>query len=127
LIKKTIYIVLGFASLGLGIAGIFLPLVPTTPLLLLAAWLFTRGSVRYRDWLLNHPVLGPYIHNYTRYHGITRKAKIRTITVLWATLGLSGYLLWPTVWVLILLLAVGIGVSWHLISLRTIRGENGDS
>lgn len=110
--------------MGLGIAGIFLPLVPTTPLLLLAAWLFARGSVRYRDWLLNHPVWGSYIRNYTRYRGITRKAKIRTIVVLWATLGLSGYLLWPKLWVLLILLAVGTGVSWHLMSLKTIQTEN---
>lgn len=120
---KSLFLILGFLFVGLGVAGIFLPLIPTTGPLLLAAWLFAKGSPRWRTWLLNHRVLGKYIHNYLRYRGTTRKVKIRAITTLWITLGISGTFLYPRLWPLLILLGVGVGVSWHLLSLRTLTKE----
>ena len=64
---NIILTVLGLVSLGLGILGIFLPVLPTIPLLLLAAALFLRGNRRLYDWLLNHQKLGPYITNFMKY------------------------------------------------------------
>ncbi|MGC8864596.1 MAG: YbaN family protein [Bacteroidales bacterium] len=120
---RVFFIVLGFFFVGLGIAGIFLPLIPTTGPLLLAAWFFTKGSPRWRTWLLHHPILGKYIHNYLKYRGTTRKVKIRAIATLWITLGVSGVLLYPRLWPLLILLGVGVGVTWHLLSLRTLSEE----
>lgn len=120
---RTFFLILGFFFVGLGVAGIFLPLIPTTGPLLLAAWLFAKGSPRWRTWLLQHPVLGKYIHNYLKYRGITRAVKIRAIATLWITLGVSGIFLYPRLWPLLILLGVGIGVSWHLLSLRTLTKE----
>ena len=70
----------GVLSLSIGIAGIFLPLVPTTPLLLLAAALFCRSSPKLYDWLLAHPVFGTYIRNYRENKAIPLKVKIVSIT-----------------------------------------------
>ena len=61
---KTLYIALGTLSLALGILGIFLPLLPTTPFLLLTAALYFKSSPRLYNWLLNHKHLGPYIRNF---------------------------------------------------------------
>jgi len=120
---RVLFIVLGFVFVGLGVAGIFLPLIPTTGPLLLAAWFFSKGSPRWRMWLLHHPVLGRYIHNYLTYRGTTRKVKIRAVVTLWLTLLISGLLLYPRFWPLLVLLAVGVGVTWHLLSLRTLTPE----
>ena len=73
---KVICIILGSLSLGLGIAGIFLPLLPTTPFLLLTAALYFRGSPRLYDWLLRQKRLGPYIRNFREHKAIPLHAKI---------------------------------------------------
>lgn len=76
---KYLWIGLGWLALGLGIAGAFLPLLPTTPFLLLAAFSFSKGSQHLHDWLLQHRTLGPPIHNWQQYRAVSRQAKI------WAT------------------------------------------
>lgn len=72
---KTLYIALGTLSLALGILGIFLPLLPTTPFLLLTAALYFKSSPRLYNWLLNQKHLGPYIRNFreNKSHPSTRK------------------------------------------------------
>ncbi|UZK71078.1 YbaN family protein [Sphingomonas sp. S1-29] len=93
---RYLYFVAGFIALGLGFIGVFLPLVPTVPFVILAAFCFTRGSPRFEAWLLDHPHLGPPIHAWRRSGAISRKGK-------WAaTIGLSGsgvlglvFLPWP--------------------------------
>jgi len=75
--KKNVYVSLGFLMVGLGAAGIFLPLLPTTPFLLLAAYLFARSSDRCHSWLLNHRYFGPYIHAFQNRTGLTKSQKVR--------------------------------------------------
>ena len=75
----------GLVSLVLGIIGIALPLLPTTPFLLLAAFCFTRGSERMNNWLLNHPTLGPPIVDWRDYGAISKKSKIWALVVIAAT------------------------------------------
>ncbi len=82
--KKTVFFSIGLLALILGIAGIFLPLLPTTPFLLLAAICFGKSSKRFHNWLLNHPVLSPPIHDWTERRVIRLGPKIM------ATLMLSG-------------------------------------
>lgn len=75
--KKSIYTVLGVLSVGLGTAGIVLPLLPTTPFLLLSAYLFAKSSPRCHDWLVTHKYLGPYIHAWRNKTGLTVAQKLR--------------------------------------------------
>ena len=79
---RTIWVVVGFVALSVGIIGIFLPIVPTTSPLLLAAFCFARGSKRINDWLLNHKTLGPPIHNWRKYGAISSIAKAQAIIMM---------------------------------------------
>jgi hypothetical protein len=111
--------------LGLGVLGVFLPLLPTTPFLLLAAACFVRSSDRLYSSLMNHRLLGPYIRNYRDHRAISRGALASTLALLWATLAVSAFLTPSTALVRVILLAVGIGVTAHLLSLRRRPGSCG--
>ena len=78
---KILLTALGLLSLGLGVLGIFLPVLPTTPLLLLAAALFLRGNRNLYDWLLNHPELGPYIRNFMEHKAIPLRVKVISVSL----------------------------------------------
>jgi len=117
--KKVTFVTLGFLFVGLGTLGIFLPVLPTTPFLLLAAFFFARSSKRYYTWLIKTPLLGEYIRNYQEGGGVTRKNKIVSITFLWLMLGVAALWFLTVCWGRVLLLLVGIGVTLHLLSLKT--------
>lgn len=122
-VKRYLYIIGGSISLALGVIGIFLPVLPTTPFLLLSAFCYLRGSQKMYDWLLGHKVLGPYIYNYITYKAVTRKTKKVILTTMWLILTISTILV-PILYIRIFLLASGIGVTIHILTLKTI--ENGD-
>ncbi len=129
--KKTniLFTTLGFVSLALGIVGIVLPVLPTTPFLLLASFLFYKGSKRMHDWLENNRFFGGYIRNYRKYHAIKRSTKIISIVLLWATLALS-FVLVDNLYIRIGLVAVGAAVTTHLLLIKTlekvVRDEESD-
>ena len=104
-----------------GVVGIFVPILPTTPFLLLAAACYARSSPRFLNWLLDNPWFGAYLRNYRAGQGIPRKVKLVTLTVLWATIAISIAYAPTAWWVKILLGGVGLVVSSHLILLRTYR------
>lgn len=91
-IRKYLLIIAGSLSLALGIAGIFVPVLPTTPFLLLASFCYLRSSQRMYHWLMNHKILGPYIYNYVTYRAVKRNVKIGSLALLWLTLALSFFL-----------------------------------
>lgn len=107
----------GWTALGCGIAGIFLPLVPTVPLLLLAAACFMRSSERLHCWLLEHPRLAPLIVDYLHGKGIPPRAKRMAIGTLWISVSISAVFFVSVAWIRILLLVVAIGVTSYLASL----------
>ncbi|WP_409265694.1 YbaN family protein [Massilia sp. BHUDP2] len=86
---KPFYNAAGVLALLLGILGLFLPLLPTTPFLLLASWCFARGSERLHRWLLSHPVFGEYLRNFEAGRGIPLKAKVLATVMLWGSLLLA--------------------------------------
>jgi uncharacterized membrane protein YbaN (DUF454 family) len=86
---RGLFFVLGLASVVLGVAGIFLPLLPTTPFLLLAAACFARSSDRFYHWLLNHPLLGATVREWQQYRSIPRRTKWVAIATMAATLAVS--------------------------------------
>jgi uncharacterized membrane protein YbaN (DUF454 family) len=118
--RRIILVFVGTLSLGLGVLGIFLPLLPTTPFLLLAAACYARSSPRFYHWLVHHHWLGGYIRDYRENHAIRLRAKVSAITLLWLTIGISIILVDP-LWLKLLLGGIGIAVTAHLLSLRTIR------
>ncbi len=119
--KKHILILCGFVSLGLGILGIFLPLIPTTPFLLLTATLWLKSSESLYTKLMNHKILGPYILNYLKYKRIPLKTKIGAIITLWLTISLSAIYATDALWLRILLFCIAIGVSIHILSFKTSK------
>lgn len=112
-------VTVGWIAIVLGIIGIFLPLLPTTPFLLLAAGCFARSSEKFHSWLLNHKYLGPYIHLYLDGKGIPFKAKCYIISVLWITMAISIYLV-PLLAVKILLVITGSCVTIYLLRLPNL-------
>ncbi len=121
---KTIYIILGSISLGLGIVGIFLPLLPTTPFLLLTAALYFKGSPRLYKWLITHKRFGTYILNYRENKAITVTTKIISVSMLWVTILLCIFFVTDTLWLRLILCAVLIGVTIHLLSFKTLKKED---
>lgn len=117
---KALYLFFGFVSLGMGILGIFLPLLPTTPFLLLSAYLFARSSQRWYKWLLNHHVFGAFIRSYREDKSIPLKMKIIAIALLWLTMSFSIF--WVVndmLWLQIMLATIATGVTIFLLNLKT--------
>jgi len=122
LIKKCLLIFAGSLSLVLGVIGAFVPVLPTTPFLLLSAYCYLRSSKRLYNWLINHRVFGTYIYNYLTYRAITQRTRIVALIFLWVTLFTSASLT-HNLHLRLFLLAVGIGVTIHLFALKTMSRE----
>lgn len=118
-VLRWLLISVGLLCTTLGIIGIFVPLLPTTPFLLLAAACFARSSERFHSWLVNHNHLGPMIRGYLDGSGIPLRAKRTAITLVWLTLPPSALLLVPPVWAKLLLIMLAIGITWYLLRLPT--------
>lgn len=119
---KSLLAVLGVVSLSLGVAGIFLPLLPTTPFLLLAAWAFVRSSPRLYDWLMCHPRLGEYIRNFREERAIPLRVKIVSVSLIWLTIGfciVSVVAEWW--WAQVALAVLAAAISWHILSYDTLK------
>lgn len=105
---KALFIILGTLSLGLGILGIIIPGLPTTPFVLLTAGLYARSSKRLHNWMVNHRAIGPYILRYRRNKGLTKREKLYAIIMMWAMILISGLLFITSAAVHLILLAAGI-------------------
>lgn len=119
---KVLLILLGSISLFLGIVGLFLPLLPTTPFLLLASFCYLRSSKRLHTWLINNKVFGKHIHNYITYRAVDKNIKIKALLFLGVTLTIS-ILIIEHLYVDILLILVGIIVGTHLLLLKTLKPD----
>lgn len=119
--KKIILTTAGLVSLGLGILGAFLPVLPTTPFLLLAAALFLRSNRELYEWLMNHPKLGVYISNFMVHKAIPLRVKVVAITTLWLTL-LYCTLFVAEHWMFrLFFIVLATAVTIHILSYRTLK------
>lgn len=122
-IRKALLIFVGTVCVGLGVLGMFLPLMPTTVFLLMAAYCYSKSSERFHNWLLTNRLCGKYISNYKSGRGISMRQKVSTIAILWASIGVSIWLMNGKLWVSLLLAAIAIGVTMHIVWIKTYRGE----
>ena len=119
---KYLLIILGSISLVLGVIGIFLPLLPTTPFLLLTAALYVRSSENLYQWLIHQKYLGTYIRNFREHRAIPLRVKVFSVTMVWLTIGFCIVAVVDEWWwaqvALFLLAAV---VTWHILSYATLK------
>ena len=118
-VVRALFFVAGVVSLALGIAGIFLPVLPTTPLVLLAATCFARSYRPFHEWLLNHRVLGPTLRDWYEHRSLKRRTKLVAITTMAAGLGASIVVVVEHAWLDALLVALGIVLGVWLYRLPT--------
>jgi hypothetical protein len=114
-LRRQLLIVAGTISTAIGILGIFVPILPTTPFLLLAAACYIRSSERFYRWLINNRLFGTYIRNYIEGRGMPLRTKIFTIFLLWIAIGISVCIGTQNLVVRIVLVLVAIGVTLHII------------
>jgi len=122
-LKRYLFIIAGTLSVILGVIGIFLPVLPTTPFLLLAAACYIRGSQKMYNLLLNNRYLGAYIRSYLEGKGMPLKVKCFTIALLWITIGLTTFLVIENLAIRIVLLIIACGVTAHILWIKTYRKQ----
>ena len=126
-VRRWLLTTIGIISVGLGTAGIFLPLLPTTPFLLLAAACFIRSSDRLYQWLLHNRWFGSYIRNYREKRTLPLRAKVTALVLLWTTMTYSVFILLRHWALRVLLLLIAAAVTVHLLGLKTIPKNTGKS
>jgi uncharacterized membrane protein YbaN (DUF454 family) len=123
-VVRALLLVAGTISLALGAVGIFLPILPTTPFLLVAAACYLRSSERMHKWLINNRWFGEYIKNYQAGKGIPMKTKIVALTILWATILYSTFFIVDEILVAqLVLVVIACGVTVHLMRLPTFKKQ----
>jgi len=122
--KRRLLIGAGTLSTGLGIIGIFVPILPTTPFLLLAAACYMRSSERFYQWLINNRIFGAYVRNYIEGRGMPVRIKIFTILLLWLAIGLSIAFGVQNTIIRIVLICIAIGVTAHIVLIKKRKVED---
>jgi len=116
--KRIFFIILGWFSLITGIIGIFLPLLPTTPLVLLAAWCFSKSSERFHTWLIEHKYFGPILRDWQSSDGIPKRTRNRAILFMWLGMTISIIIV-GRFWATLCLIIIGLAVSIYLLRMPT--------
>lgn len=119
LVKRTIFI-FGWFSFVMGVIGIFLPLLPTTPFILLAAACFARSSPRFYAWITSHPRFGPSIADYLAGKGLPLKAKLMATGLLWTSVSFT-LLVVSLIWAKLAMLLTALAVSIYIFRLPTLK------
>ena len=120
---KYLFALFGSVSLALGIMGIFLPVLPTTPFLLLSAALYMRSSQRLYNWLMSHKHLGVYIRNFREYKALPLRVKIVSVTMVWATLFYCAFAVAKEWWMSTIFIAIALGVTIHILRFKTLKNR----
>lgn len=123
---RWILISCGWIAVAGGVVGVFLPLVPTVPFLLLAVACFSKSSERFHSWLVEHNNLGPLLRDYLRGAGIPLRAKTIAIGMVWVSFPATTILFARDFWLKTLLITVAVGVTLYLLYLPTAMDDNSD-
>ena len=126
IISRYLLMALGFVSLVLAFIGAFLPIIPTTPFVILSVWLFSKSSDRFYKALMAHKICGPPVKDYLSGRGIKKKYKIISVSFMWISLMASLLISWSipnTLWVKILVPLIGCYVTWFILSRPTCPEE----
>lgn len=119
---KFVLNLIGCIAVVLAVLGMFLPLLPTTPFLLLASACFIRGSERMHRWLMNNRLFGEYLRNIENRQGLPLRAKVLALALMWPSLGYSMYIVDRPL-VTALLLLTGTGVTVYLLRMKTLKND----
>jgi hypothetical protein len=120
-VLRILLVAAGGLFVAIGVVGIFVPLLPTTIFLLIAAACFGRSSPGAHRWLMNNRWFGRYLNNYAERRGATPATKVASLLLLWFGIGAAIYLFYTPLWLVIVLLGIAIAVSAHLLLLDTLR------
>lgn len=123
---KFLLNVIGSIAVILAILGIFLPLLPTTPFLLLASACYVRGSERMHRWLLHNRLFGEYLRNIEHKRGMPLRGKIVTLIVLWVSMSYSIYIV-KALFVKVILIAIAAGVTIMILRMKTLERAAADA
>ncbi len=116
-------IALGTLCVVVGVIALFVPIMPTTPFLVLAAFFYAHGSQKFLNWLLNNRWFGENLRNYREGRGLPRRTKISFITTLWFSIGVSATLFAKQFWCRLLLVLIGVAFTTHLLLLKNYKPE----
>ncbi len=120
-LRRLALILAGNFFVALGIIGIFLPLLPTTPFLLLAAACYFRSSEKFYYWLMNNRWMGNYVKNYREKKKLPLKVKVLSLSFLWLTIGYSVFFVVNIFLLRVILVLIAIGVTIHILSIRNLK------
>ena len=118
--KQAVYLIIGTLALVLGALGIFLPVLPTTPFVILAAACYLRSSKRMHAWILRSELFGETIENYQAGRGLKRATKIRAVVLMWATISISAFFFVDQLIFRGAMFLVAAGVTIYLLRLPTL-------
>lgn len=116
---KSLFLIIGISSLVLGFIGIFLPVLPTTPFILLSAYCFAKSSERFHRYIMQHKLFGKMVSDFYEKKIIPVKTKIIALTLMWTTLSLSVIFFMPYIWVKLVVIGIGVAVTVYLLSFRS--------
>lgn len=119
MIKKPIYITLGIISLILGIIGAVLPVLPTTPFAILAAYFFSKSSPKLHNWILNLKYIGPSIQEWEKHHVIRPRAKVICLVTIFAMFGYTLVFVRIYIWAKVAMVCVGVAVSTFVVTRKS--------
>ena len=118
-VKRRLLVIVGTISMAVGIIGIFVPILPTTPFLLLAAVCYMKGSNRLHQWMLNNRLFGAYIKSYIQGRGMPLSIKILTILLLWISIGVTVAFGVQHIALRAVLVLIAVGVTVHISLIKT--------
>ena len=126
MLGKWLLMSLGILAMVVGLIGVVVPLLPTTPFLLLAAACFVRSSDTMYGWLTSNRLFGGFIRDYREQRGVSARAKITALVLLWGVIGYTALTAVDAAWLRVLLVAIAVAVTIHLLRLKTLPRVHSD-